>query len=458
MKNAKKWVPIGIGVLIVAVLAVLLLRPGRTAQVTDYVVTISNRATASLKQVTIENDKGTYSLVQDDGTFVCPELADVPLDAAKVELLVQYSCEIQAEKTIKGMFLDLSAYRLDMPRGTVEIEYIDGTTISIEVGFEDPETGGCYFKLKGDNKVYLASEDSFLFFISGKDALLNWYLSPYAEEQETATADEISFTNANGTVTLTHQAAPYVDGFGNEHHWKITSEEDLYADDEWVDSLFATAMRIKANGVYAYSATTQNLQDCGVTESSPTLVVTYNGEESTLVIGSKTENGYYVYKKEANIIYTMAEIYYTFEDANLYTVATRYIMAPPIEDVASITVRGKEDDAYYMIDIQDEGTGLIEGQRLSERTFSTVYQLICSLKGEYILDEPLVQGELSDVQIIITYKNGEQQIVSLVSYDDNRYGIYINQEAHYLVRKAYAEKVFRTLKQISDGQVIDPTW
>lgn len=458
MKNAKKWIPLGVVVLALAVLLAFLLRPGRTAQVTDYVVTISNRATASLKKVTIANDKGTYSLIQEDGTFTCPELADVPLDVAKVEQLVQNSCEIQAEKTIKGMFLDLSDYGLDMPRGTVEIEYEDGTTISIEIGFEDPETNGCYFKLKGDNKVYLASKEAFSFFVSGKNALLNWCLSPYAEDQETATADEITFTNAQGAVTLTHQTEPYVDGFGNEHHWKITSEETLYADDEWVDSLFSSAMRMKASEVYAYSATAQNLQDCGITENSPVLTITYHDETSTLVIGNKTEKGYYVYKKEANTIYIMAETYYTFADANFYTIATRYIVAPPMEEVASITVRSKEDDAYYMIDIQDEEAGLIEGQKLSARTFTTVYQLICSLKGEYILEEPLVQSELSEVQIIFTYKNGEQEIVSLVSYDANRYAIYINQEAHYLVRKAYAEKLFRTLKQISDGQVIDPTW
>ena len=459
-QKSKKWLLTAGLFIAVAVLGFLLLKPQEKNRADGYSIVVSNRGTDTLQQVVIENEHGDFTMQQQGGRLICPGREDMPLDEEKLQILLQNSCEIQAEQSIRGAFLSLADYGLEVPRTTVKITYTDGTVLVLEIGAENEDGTGVYFKPENEKVVYLAAIETFAIFTSGEEIFLELRLSPYVEEgQETAEANEIVFTNAHGEVALVRTVEPYVDGFGNEHSWRLTGENSGYADDEWVYSLFPSVMQIKATEVYIVRPSAQDLIGCGITEGSPTLTIVCGNEKSELIIGTQAENGYYVYKKSANVIYIMPAMYYTFEDATIYTVATRYVMAPPREEVASISVQGPEVGQYFLIDILETGGGAIDGQRLSNSTFAGVYRMICSLRGEYILDEPIVATEgTTEMQIVIQYLNGDRLTVTLVPYDAKRCAIFINGEAAYLVRTAYVEKLMHTLNQITEGQIIDPTW
>jgi hypothetical protein len=460
MKINKKTLITGCIVAAIALLLWFLLKPTKKPASNSGAVYIIYRNSEDVKQVTIDNENGSFTILQQNGEFICPELEGITLNNEKIELLIQNSSEIRAEESIKGAFLNLADYGLEEPVCYVEIVYTDERSLNIEIGNVNEDGTKIHFKIEGENTVYIAEIENFELFFADKKEIVSLYLSPLiVEGQETAFPSEITFSNEKGTITLIYDEEPYTDGFGNLHHWRIDGENSGYADDDRVESLFPSAMQLKASEVYILFPSAQDLERCGITENSPTLTIVHGAVSSELIIGVRTEAGVYVYKKGTNVIFIMPEAYYTFESANIHTVETRHVLAPAQAEVSAIYVQGPEAGQYFMIDIFEDGSGVIDGQRFSFSTFNSVYRMVCSLKGEYVMEEAITKEGEAAVEITVQYRNGERNVISLVPYDADRYAIFVNEEdAVYLVRTAYAEKLMHTLNQITEGQIIDPSW
>lgn len=458
MGKKKKILISILAVIAVAAIALLLYFPLHRPKEDDLSVVLSNRSVEQFSAVTVTNEQGSYTLLRNGAGYSCKELIGLQLSSTAAQEMAQNSCTVSATGSVRDFFLDEEDYGLKSPRSKVEITYADATALSLEIGSDLPgDPARCYFRVSGERSIYIGDKSAFTYFLGGPDSLAEKLLSPSAGKiQQTALPSNIDYTQGNTHLQIRALKTPYTDGYGNVYNWCFA--DGGYLDSEQYTAYFGRCMQLEASAVFAVAPTREELSACGLTEPYATLSIQYDGERADLKIGNKENENYYMYKEGTNAIFLVPEKLCSFMGASRYALESRYLMAPPREKVASIMVSAYgAEEQDFLIDVRALG-GLVDGQSLSEDTFGGLYQLICSLKAEYPLEEEVPYTETDSIKIIYLYQNGSRDMVELVPYGVKRYAIFLNRQAQYAVRSGYGEKLIATLSQISEGQKIDPTW
>ena len=457
MDKRKKWITCLLAAAAVLAVGALLLLPLRDPSEENLTVILSNRAVGQFLSATVENGNDSYTVAAKGNTFSCKELEGLPVSQEAMQSFAMACCEVSAAGTVRDFFVREEDYGLDEPRGTIKITYQDKTSLSLQIGSDVPDSDQCYLRIEGEKSIYIAEKSALSFFFNGKEQLLNMLLAPNAGDlQETAVPTGITYAAGDLSLSIVSLAQPYTDGYGNVYNWAF--RDGGYLDGEQYTAFFGRCMQMKAEGVYSFSPSESEMEECGLKAPACRLAIEYGNEKSTLLLGNKTGNNYYVYKEGVPLIFTVPEVYCSFEGVTRYQLESRYLMAPKREKVASVMVNtyaGQED--AFLVDVNTEG-GAVDGQKLSEYTFSGVYQLLCSLRAEYQLEEIVPYTETDSIKLVYLYKDGTRDTVELVPYGVKRYAVFLNKKAVCAVRSSYGEKVINTLSQISEGQKIDAEW
>ena len=222
---------------------------------------------------------------------------------------------------------------------------------------------------------------------------------------------------------------------------------------------------LKADDVVTLYPTEVELKEYGLSAAQPcsTLSFTVLGEQVTLRIGDFSGSFYYVYREGVPAVYRLSSLAVTWEGADEYALMTRYLMAPDPAALRSVQIEGAELSVQFV----NTGAGwLWNDVPLSDETFDSFYLLLCSLRAEYEIEDP-VQNILPEMTVTFVYNEPIEEegqtdyrtdVIRFIPYGIKRHAIEINGEARYAVRSTYVSTILSALGGLWDGQVLELSW
>lgn len=213
-----------------------------------------------------------------------------PLDQTAVSSMASAISYIGAVCEIDGE--DTGEYGFEVPAFEIKVTYSDGTQNSYEIGNYNSFNSSYYFKADGD--LYMISSGLISYFNYDEEDLLALDTIPSSEWSDVDYITDITVTSSDGVSNVISdsdgktQVTEVLGGIS------LTNCADYYADDEertefGIDSGASAAVK------YRKAVTS--------TDESGNSSTNYLETTFTLLIGAKTDDGYYVSPAKSDIIY-----------------------------------------------------------------------------------------------------------------------------------------------------------
>ena len=148
-------------------------------------VTLSDRAQNAFASAEVTNTQSSYSVLQEDGTYQCEQLAGLPLSQEAFDELARECTSLSAIGPLVQDPEEPVDYGFDHPLARVQASYSDGGGILIEVGSQIAGTDQYYIRVNGSNSVYQVGRSSIRYLLADISSYLDLSLSP-SEEGNTA--------------------------------------------------------------------------------------------------------------------------------------------------------------------------------------------------------------------------------------------------------------------------------
>ena len=449
----------------VGVIALSLLFPAsRGKQQTE--VTLADRAQNAFAQVEIVNAGGSYQVTYEDDVYRCPQLSGLPLSQAAFDELARECTSLSAVGPLQQDPDHPVDYGFDFPLARAQASYSDGGGILIEVGSQIAGTDQYYIRVNGSNSVYQVGRSSIRYLLADISSYLDLSLSP-SEEGNTALPSQIVFTENGQTLQLDRLYSTRTDAMGMSYQYQLAGDRPSYVDPDAFETYFGELASLKASGVVTLYPSDVELRQYGLSNTSDysTLSFTLLGEQVTLRIGNLAGDFYYVYREGVPAVYRLSASDAHWVGVTRYALMSRYLMAPTVDTLREIRIDTK--DTSYLFDLTGSGI-LFNDQSLSAETFEQFYTLLCSVRAEYEMEDPL-QNIPPELTVTFVYDepavNPQQEdqlyrteVVRFIPYGIKRHAIEIDGVAEYAVRSSYVSRILSVLPLLEDGQTIDPTW
>lgn len=422
-------------------------------------ITLTDRAFAVLRQVEVRNDQGSYTLTLEDGVFRCNKLAGMPCSSKAFEKMAEDCTHIEA-MTVPRMN-DRTDPGFDAPHSRVTISYTDDTLLHLTIGAKNEEGTGYYLQLVEGGPVYLLSPEDAAPFLEGASRYLDKELVSNTSKSQSL-PEKLQYSNAHGSFTVERLAKPFANGAGEWMEYTITADDGrtAYADPERLRENFADLNTLTADRVVHLHPSDGELSSYGVTRADGSwacpLRYTINGEETTLYLGNRSGDFYYICKDGVGALFGLPLDQMGWENADLFALMCRTLFAPAQQDVAEIQI--ETADRAYTLTLDEVGGADCGGTRLSDRSFERLYGLLLSCRAEYELDSRV---ENIRPDLTMTFKmrgSDETHTLRLVPYGLRRHAIELDGEALYAVRAGYVQAVTAALEAAAAGRDFSVSW
>ena len=212
-----------------------------------------------------------------------------PLDVTTISYMASAIAQIAVECTVdEGSPAD---YGLDDPAYTINVKYSDGSSHEYKIGDYNTFNSAYYFMADGD--MYMISSGLLSYFNYTLDDLLVLDTIPYSDWSDT---DYVNYV----TVTVGGESNKISDSTGKSEivelikYLPLTKCEDYYSDEE----------EKSAYGLDGGTSIVVNYKKAKTsTDADGNETTTYLDTGYTLLVGEKTENGYYAAPANSDITY-----------------------------------------------------------------------------------------------------------------------------------------------------------
>ena len=410
---------------------------------------------------------GTLTMADEDGFTVDAGYAALILEAART-----ISC---AEVLTDDPALyrdDLPAFGLGEPRLIADIDYADGTAVTLRVGdaVSGDDAARLYMTLDGDDRLFAVEMGSVEDLMLDR-SLLRTVTQPVLHA---ARFDRITLTGAESLI-----AEWALEGdIGNADagdRWKLISPMRYPADAGAISSLKSslTALRL---GAYIGPANTENLTACGFEAPRLTIAihqaqgsfgtVSASGEytltdwpesDFTLTVGSAMSEDVDFVLYEGNIYTASHYLLAALMDKDWADTLSRYITPTALGNLARLTVETADGTDDYVITRTEQVAE--NNQLVTDLNGNVVYDYACALNGEPVdyaafeanyarLIVATVSGRLPDgwttdetPHTAYTFHDisGDTHTVAFATFDALHDAVLIDGEAvFYLIKGGYA--------------------
>ncbi len=119
----------------------------------DEGVVVYDFSSTALIQATIENEQGSYRVIQEGEAYTISAVPDALLNRDYLAMILSDLTTLVAEEKIEDVS-DLSTFGFDTPGAVIRAQYEDGTELVLLVGAQEPISGGYYVKRNDEASVY----------------------------------------------------------------------------------------------------------------------------------------------------------------------------------------------------------------------------------------------------------------------------------------------------------------
>lgn len=433
--------------------------------------TITNRETADVKAVTVENASGSFVLVPDGEEFTLQGYESYPINRSTVRNTVDQLVSLQVARNL-GEQSSLEDFGLS---GTecvnVELQYKDGSSDKLVLGATPGETTGRYV-LK-DGKVYVGLGvadqlygDGFGYFSSSLYSIPNRTEETTDDEGNTESkeAEDILYRLK---LTGTQFPEPIELGYDKKAvsqyliSTPIVAESGNTAMTTVMDDLKALE---QADGVVAAGLDDGLLAKYGLQEPAAVAEFDLNSETHTVSVSAVQEDGTrYLLLDDNDLVYQVQDsAVSSWAAADLLTLRQGYIWLANIMQVQQTTITVEGDMAYAFTTTRekDEERSTDEtpyynltvknaaGQTLDYETYQDFYQdlLAVAVMSE---EQPETTGSLV-CEVEYQYFDGGKDTVRFYSSGEGRCVAELNGAFNGIVRSSDLTKLLGRLPALTE--------
>lgn len=431
-----------------------------------------------ISTLTIKNEKGEFTVNREGkGKWSIDSIPEDYADNTKYESAIGDACEISYKLIAEEKPEDLNKYGFDNPTATFEMTFKDDKyePVSCMIGIENSGENSWYFKTDLSDTVYLVSKSA-LSFAMGVDldyVQLSELTDAFDKENDIVQRVRVERPDLPNDLVLDYVPANEDREFQNTYvSYKMSSHNNILADDEADMGIVYGLLGLSAKGAYAIQPDDKTKSECGFDEPSCVVTTVVNEDEVIkLTLGKaiyvtaddNTEvlDSYYgmVSGKDAIYIFDAASLEYptVTPESILY----KLFLTPYIYYLDGVTVWDK-DNNEYRFDITgdaDNSKVTIDGKEVSLPRFKTFYQFIIGSYAEEIYLED-IDEEVNTFVGAFEYdyrdeadgQNGKDKVEIYLSQSDRKCIFVVNGDVRYKIRSIYGEKFQSNLTALLTGE------
>lgn len=470
----KKWITIIVVLVLIALLVgvlVLLNQPpandssGSDASTSDsgtgLVYLVEKPEGVNLRNVTVDNDKGSFSLdTIKEGYVVTYTLIGFE-DCVLNDTLTSQLNSMGGSLTHASFVTDngnLADYGLDKPSSTSVFTYEDGSKQELRLGNLAPGESSYYYATVDDRNIYLVSAST----------VRGLTVSPFEMVDKTitgGTAEEAAFNyiTLGGTVReeeIKIGPPPDVDDTVIYVSNQILEPVDVGTNGTTLNKLLSPVFGLVADEVIGIARSDSELAAFGLNEPYSTVYVDSPTVEEpfTLIASEPDSAGNVNLKTDAYpLIYKVQASALPWMEATVFELMDKLVHVPHIDSISTITITyGGED---HIINLTGEGDELVvkmDGKNIEDiSNFRKFYQVLLSAAYEEI-PEDLPDYDAGPI-LQIKYEYRDRSKADVVSFYDGparRVFVQLNDESPFLAQSTYITKLQSDVDDILAGKAI----
>lgn len=406
---------------------------------------IYKETTVSQLSFTTPSDEYVIDVTTNDITydFVLSDAPEYQLESADLSDFVEELVALYYEKSL-GSVTNLADYGLTTDGTYVDIEYLDGSSASIVIGYNASETTGKYVLF--EDEVYIVDINEIVF--TAKEDLVEHtlWLTTSIYDSDGYDISYISTIELSGTNFDFDIAVEYTGGL---MEYTMTSPVVAQGDASLSTNLYDSLYKITSDSVAAIHPTDEQLEEFGLVDPFAEITYTVNDDldtEYTITVGEQTSGYRYVcVNNDYGIVYLIdSDTLATWAEIEEIEYRSTFILVLEIYTIEKITVEMGDYYTEIGIDatIPEDSTSYEydctrDGEYMDFDSVSDFYMDVITI-GAFSLNESEPVG---DSLLTLTYEFSDGSDPTVVEFfacegETERYVCYIDGEYSATVKKA----------------------
>ncbi len=424
---------------------------------TDVTITNQNGEFKFIKQQITSTDEDGNQTVTDYWGVEGVDISKLSTSTmnAKIEAAASFTAYKQIDQKTD------SDCGFDTPTLKISVSGNDMESYTVLVGSNSPDGLGTYFKLEGDDKIYLIQADNLADFDFALYDLADMTSIP-ATMFDTDTSDNKSDDGAYAyfdALTLSGKQFPETVTIKNNPDegdsasltpYIVTTPLERYADSENLSpivNLFSD--EIAVSGCYAFDITEQTLKEFGLDNPDIAVTLTIDGESKGYKFAKVDDEYLAVIYDGATMIRKVSVSSISFIDYEADDLYMRQMFMYSINEVSQLKFKNDEKDIVVDISYDEDDAGTktyhisTDGKTLVTSTFQTFW---ANMVGVECNSFNCVETDMSaEGTLTFEFSDGTRSEIEFFAINDTQYQFSINDDPMGIIASSAYNKLINEL-------------
>lgn len=431
-------------------------------------IEIAKFDSATVSQIDIESNENKLNIVKENESWILNGNRDITASQSTIDGIANTMSDIEAGSVLQDIE-SLSDYGLDNPK-KLKLTLNDGKVYEFFMGNSTPTSGGFYFKMSEDEKIYIVS---------------NRYKTPFEykfedlvqkEEIPSILLENLNYIYINQVGNLEMEfVKPDEDKIDKYRTWNNIATWEMTKPYKLVHAVGSNDIWSSVTSSISFNSAVRNFVSNNPDDLSlyglnkpklEILVRDKDGVENHLYFGNQSGDGN-VYFKQANSkdVYTMSKsVVDVFMNLKPFDVVDKFNMLINIEDIQKIVINSDNKITQFDVtitkekseeDSERENTKIscsVDGKEYPEDDFKKFYQNIIGITSDLEYSGETFTGK-PDLTISLHMSDGNIIESKYYKYNEKYYVFDRQGIQEFLIDKRQIDNLFERLNDFLNGTI-----
>lgn len=322
----------------------------------------------SVVSVTVENNKGSYTIKKSGDQYSIDGLQAEEISIGLAENVFYSAVHLKSTAYVEKA--EDAATGLKDPSVKLELETDQNETMTLLIGKKSEMLNGCFAQLEGTEDLYLVDIEFPDRIVATADAYLNMAFLDFVYESD---YKDLEYLEISGKTIITARFENTVDGFV-----MVQPMEQMCSQEAIKVTYMHDAVHLSGDEYIG------NVEDpeMGFEDPDYMISIKYRDEEICIRVGGKVGERRYVKRDDRESIYLIDETALAFLDNDYREAIGDGLYPRSVADVkeVEITMDGK---TYLLEDVQSKGTGytaVYDGKTIENDVFMPIFNNVRTME------------------------------------------------------------------------------
>ena len=446
------------------------------------VVELENKGPLKLKQIDVENESGTFSILAEtpkttgsgdtDATgtsstkYTLVGFEDEALFSGQPEAIANDAANMTTTQIIDITGKNPEEYGLDKPRAVVTATFEDGSKSTYKVGNAAPAELGTYLQFGDDKAIYLVANDSVDSFLFSPLDLISKEITTAAQDEDNSEIKTLTLTGTNFPDKIVMEPN---DDETNDAYYKMTAPKTQPVNVTNGSSVTGAIRGLSADKVAAVNPSGKQLKTFGLDKPAAVAQAVY--PDTTIKLSASKADGdgnVYLMVSGKDIVYQIASSKVPWATMDYDSLVYEYVSKPKLDFIGSVDFSASGKNYTFKVtkeEKKDDTTGSTTTEygvtcgktKVKSSYFETFFDSLTSVQRDSSAGSLKASGKPL-LTVTYHYNNGKSDD-TLKFYDAGSRKILVekNGSPDCVIFETYTNKIISDLPTIAAGKRVDPS-